>query len=368
MNPERKYPGSGNSELPYESKIHSLDSNVQDEAILLAINAAGAEFQNYPPETQMIIGRMMEAMIMESAVVSDKYDCRPAQQACVRGIVTGLYIAQESYTESLTIDTIIGSMRDLCPKDDDGIMYYRQLLHEGERHYSQTSQQAKSILSRWAMLLPVAPQYDRLYNVGFGLVIAGAAKAAAEIEFFKQLELSDWSVPTEERSIVALQSVDNDCRRLVASYQRYWDIAASMYLSDKEREQSLEWVAGMVRRECGMMTDLQYEDCLQTRGDGICLVQDEDGIFQDFKPVTDDIRARGKFMSVEILPVPTEYALISQDFDDENAFEPTLCLLFESAELVEPVSGDVLSKQEGLAVPLRTGGMRIDKVIYQAES
>jgi hypothetical protein len=302
---------------------------------------------------------------MMSPEVVDKRDSIDAQEAFLRGAVTGLLVTKEFPGDAITPEEIMSSLQSLCDKDGDGRIDMMQVRQKGQAFFEQVNDSTKDILKLWAEMCDVDGSHHGLYEVGFGLIMAGATSASAEREFLGHLESSyAWEEPTAERLAVALQSIDNDCGRLAAVYQKYLHDADLMNCSAEDAIKGLAQVAAKVNNELGMMTELQIDDCLQTRGDGVCLVQDEDGIFLDFQSLDDTRMIRGKFLGIDILPVPTEYALITQEFEDENAFEPLPCLMLEDAEAVG-ATDDVEAMNGIVAVPLQVNGLGMDRVIFQ---
>jgi hypothetical protein len=119
-------------------------------------------------------------------------------------------------------------------------------------------------------------------------------------------------------------------------------------------------IAQIIEREFNNLNDLVLDGMVQTRGDGLCMTFNSDGRPDDLQYLTSETRIRGQFLGVHCLPIPSEYALIAGVTDDENEYSPTLCLMLAAINLEE---FDVITHDQLVAIPLRSGGIGLDQVI-----
>lgn len=182
---------------------------------------------------------------------------------------------------------------------------------------------------------------------------------------FHRLEQeTNWDLSgVEDTSDALLLSIDDDCLRLSSIFAAHCARHTIGVLEGKEQFAALMQVAKLMENEFHQLQNLRESDILQTRGEGLCMTIDERGGLDEILFITDETRLRGELLGVTCLPVPTDYALLTNNADDPSGYAPTLCLVLEAANLHK--YDDIQTHNNIIEIPLRMDGFGIDKVIMK---
>lgn len=184
-------------------------------------------------------------------------------------------------------------------------------------------------------------------------------------DIFHRLEReTSWDLTgVEDTSDALLLSIDGECLRLSSIFAAYCDANAIGALEGKEQFAALTQVVKLMENEFSQLQNLRESDILQTRGEGLCMTIDERGGLNEILFITDETRLRGELLGITCLPVPTDYALLTNNADDSSGYAPTLCLVLEAANLHK--YDDIQTHDNIIEIPLRMDGFGIDKVIMK---
>jgi hypothetical protein len=189
----------------------------------------------------------------------------------------------------------------------------------------------------------------------------------SESEDFKLLsqleQTTDWDESgIDETGDDILLSLDTVCYQLVGVFCKYITAVDLNLLDEKELVASLAKALMMIERDFCAQQDLLIDSVLQTRGNGLCMTVDKNGRPSGFYELTDKSRLRGQFIGIECLPVPTDYAMITRQYDQTDNYEPAFCLVLEDTNICE--LDDHVDSCENIAIiPLQVGGIGIDRVV-----
>lgn len=358
---------TNDQELAFETGMQFLDETFRGDGIHTEIISLGNKLAHHSRDTFTTLAMLTDSAVMASHEVEDKRNSTAAQSAFLKGTMTGLYVAKELLGDHLTPEAVISSIQTLGSKDDRGIVSNVGLMQEGEKLLTQMRPKTRAILGRWAAACDGSGEYESLYKLGFGLTMGGANKAMHEINLIKQLEdMSDWSVPAELNGGYYLESMDEDCMGLARSFETHATAVDLSNAPENEVVDRLVQVAKLLERDFCELKELRIDDRLQTRGSGLFIDFDQQGRPDGVFILDDDICIRGTLIGAECLPVPTDYALITQVMDDKSLYEPLVCLLLENVETVDS-DGDIAEHDGVVALPLRVDGVHVDRLVSGLE-
>jgi hypothetical protein len=352
-----------NEERAYDEYIQNLGDQVQDprqvmEQVRLFAIEMGREV---PRESLEAIGQLICGAIGIPEEMMDDESVKEAKRMLLFGAMTGLYIGKEMMDGYMSNEEVLATSRELM-KDRPST-----LLAEADTFVHQMNPITKNIVDGWKLTLDPNKECHEFFDKGFGTMMCSVNKTMYEIDLFRRLENdTDWvSFREGESEAIALQSLDDDCMYLAKAFYDHSAVMGLNQLPAHEQQQALDHIAKLLNIDLAAADALTMDDQVQTRGSGICINFDENGNPDDVCEYDDDLKVRGNIISIECMPVPTEFSLIMGIREGDDIFEPQLCLVLDNIELIEP-DGSITTQDGTSAIPLRLSGTQLDKLIYQA--
>jgi hypothetical protein len=186
----------------------------------------------------------------------------------------------------------------------------------------------------------------------------------SDLEVLAQLDsATEWNSPAiVETDSGWLLSLDVPCRRLAQAFVDYVADADLIFLRGDDLVQELARIVSKIHEQFDDQQDLVVGSVVQTRGNGVCLTFDEQGLPGEHVLLDDESRLRGTVIGIGCLPILTNEALAGEEMDATGLpHEPTLCLLINNTNTSE--FGDIVSFQDVMAIALRQGSTHLDQVI-----
>ncbi len=354
--------------LDFESGVRFLDEafggdGMGEEAKLLA-----NEMTYHSKDTFTSLALISDAVVTASWNSESGGDDSTAQNSFLIGALTGLCVARELQDDLLTPEAMVPSVESLKMAQGEGVIDGAQITQDSLNLLASTQAKTDEILQRWARASGASPESVRLYRVGFGFAINEANKAVREVDILRQLEeTSNWDVPFGQDDSYYLDPVDEDCRRLEQAFKEH---VTSIKLTDDQGVVDagrMALITSLLARDFEKLIDLQIDSKLQVRGSSICLQLNEVGLPDDMLILNPDISLAGSLIGIECLPVPTDYALITEVYDDRNLYEPLVCLIMENVELTNE-AGETTVSDNVFALPLRGDDVSVSKMIINPRS
>lgn len=313
-------------------------------------------------EEVKMLGRLMKGTLDVSRDAIDNDDVPAAEKMFLYGAMTGLYIGDEMMGGYVPTKQVLAASYELL-KDDP-----RQFIYDAATTVAQMDPTTAHIVNKWKQAIAGNNIGDAFFDIGFGIMMCSVNRTIYEIDTIHSLENSiDWELPESEKpSPIALQSVDDDCLRIAGVFSDHMAAWGIEGLSGEELGEGLQRIAELLKSDLVALEDLMIDDYVQTRGFGIYIGLDEEGRPESANEFDEDSCIRGKFTRVMCTLVPTEYALIMGITEGDDIYEPLACLVLENVEGVD-LSGNVVSRDGACAIPLRSSGAYLDKLLFKAE-
>jgi hypothetical protein len=289
-------------------------------------------------------------------------EARAAGKMFLSGAMTSLYIGDEMMNGYVPVKRILAECRNLLKHDPGFFMHTAAVLT------AEMSPSTGHIVDKWKQAIGGDSTCKDFFDIGFGVMMGSVNRTIYEIDTIHSLENSvDWELPEPEKPApIALQSVDDDCLRIAGAFHDHLTTLSVDDLTGEELGVGLQRVAELLEGHLTTLEDLTIDDRVQTRGFGIYIGLDEEGRPESANEFDDDLRVRGTVARVICTLVPTEYALIMGITEGDDIYEPLACLVLENIERVD-ASGNAVPCDGACAIPLRSSGAYLDKLLFQAE-
>jgi hypothetical protein len=172
--------------MAYEVGMQSVDNRAQLEGgITGMVNKFGRELSTSQPEEFELIARLsnwFERRYDDSDMYVD--EDRRASKAFIKGAVTGLLVADDTYANVVGIGEILDviNIKDAPTLDTTSSLGPREALNEaladiGRRGFDNM-QEARQFIERWENECVSDYSYHFYYRLGFGLIMTSANKVA----------------------------------------------------------------------------------------------------------------------------------------------------------------------------------------------
>jgi hypothetical protein len=313
-------------------------------------------------EERTMLAEIMNGTLVVSRDAIHDDDVPAAGKMFLSGAMAGLYIGDEIMGGYVPTKRVLAASYELL-RDDP-----RQFMHDAATTVEQMDPTTTHIVNKWKQAISSDSAGDAFFDIGFGIMMCSVNRTIYEIDTIYNLENSvDWELPEPEKpSPIALQVVDDDCLSIASAFQDHLTTLDVDGLTGEELGVGLQRVAELLEGHLTTLEDLTIDDCVQTRGFGIYIGLDEEGRPESANEFDDDLRIRGTVARVICTLVPTEYALIMGITEGDDIYEPLACLVLENVEGVEP-SGNIVPRDGACAIPLRSSGAYLDKLLFKAE-
>lgn len=342
----------------YEACIHDLDqSNQYPQELMNKMKQFGDTFTYQSSKEMNSLGAMMHGTLVALRGTFDESETVAAQQMFIRGAMTGLYLGDEMMSGRMPVGDIFTTGSELVKNNP------YQFINDAATIVAEMNPETKQIIDKWKQTVGIDGGNGALFDAGFGVMICSVNKTMYEIDMLHRL---DWDLSgIDKSSPIALQSVDDDCLRLAEAFYDHKTALNIDGLSGKELVESLHQINELMERDFVAMEDIKPDDRVQTRDLGICVMLDGQNRPDSVIEVDENLRVRGTVIGLECMIVPTEYALIMGITEGDDIYESQICFILENIEAVNP-SGEVESHDNKCAIPLRSSGTHLDKLLFQA--
>lgn len=179
----------------------------------------------------------------------------------------------------------------------------------------------------------------------------------ARLEAHTQWDIDD-VVETYDETLLSL---DSWCDDLVSCFEQQSRAIKLDTLEGQSFIDGLSRLAQFLNNKLDSADDKVLGKYLQTRGEGLCITFSPDAQPDDCVGVATDVQVRGTFEGLHIMPVPTDYTLVTGITDDADGYLPRVCVILSDTNLNE-IDDSMNSFENTIAIPLQRDGMRLDLV------
>lgn len=175
---------SNDNVMAYELGMRSIDRRAQSEGgIVGMVHAFGRELSSDRPEQFKLIAQLSNWFERRNEETGECLDAdRRTSKAFIKGVVTGLMVADETYAEVADVSEILEvvNIKDTPPPDSAASIEVREALNETladiGRRGLDAMQEAAQFIERWESECVADYSYQFYYRLGFGLIMTSANK------------------------------------------------------------------------------------------------------------------------------------------------------------------------------------------------
>jgi hypothetical protein len=191
--------------MSYEVGLESVDGRTQSEGgIANMVNAHGRKLATErPAEFELIAGLSYRFEQRDASTGRCVDEDQRASKAFIKGVVTGLLVADDSYGELADVSEILEiiNVKDAPTADEEASLESREVINQsladiGRRGLDQMHE-AGQFIERWENECIRDYSHQYYYRLGFGLVMASANKVVydksmQELRQKIEMESVDW--------------------------------------------------------------------------------------------------------------------------------------------------------------------------------